>query len=106
VRSGLLVQPDMQVMGGGSGGNTLQWYVDDSAPELPAPVLISLPIWVYRVLMLGWSLWLARQLLRWAPWTFRAFVAGGLWKKRVKAKPPAAAPPPAAPPPAEATPAP
>ena len=34
------LQPDMQVMGAQS-GNTLQWYVDDGAPELPAPVLIS-----------------------------------------------------------------
>ncbi|HKP58846.1 MAG TPA: hypothetical protein VJV78_19125 [Polyangiales bacterium] len=102
VRSGLLVQPDMQVMGAGSYANMLQWYVDDSQPALPTPTLISLPIWVYRVLMLAWSLWLARQLLRWAPWAFRAFAAGGLWKKRIKAKPPVAAPPP----PAEATPAP
>jgi uncharacterized membrane protein YgdD (TMEM256/DUF423 family) len=87
VRSGLLVQPDMQVMGAGSHDNSLQWYVDNSGPELPQPTLLSVPMWVYRVLMLGWSLWLARRLLAWAPWTFRAFAAGGLWKKRVKAKP-------------------
>jgi hypothetical protein len=98
VRSGLLMQPDMQVMGAGSHGSELHWYVDDSAPRLPAPLVISLPIWVYRVLMLAWSLWLARQLLRWAPWLFRAFAAGGLWKKRVKPQP--APPPPAAPTPA------
>jgi hypothetical protein len=96
VQSGLLVQPDMQVMGAGSHGNSLQWYVDDSGPELPQPTLVSAPMWVYRVLMLAWSLWLARKLLTWAPWAFRAFAAGGLWKKRVKAKPPAA-PGPAAP---------
>jgi hypothetical protein len=95
VQSGLLVQPDMQVMGAGSYGNSLQWYVDSSGPELPQPTLLSAPMWVYRVLMLAWSLWLARRLLGWAPWVFRAFVAGGLWKKRVKAKP--AAPVPAAP---------
>ncbi|HKU43956.1 MAG TPA: hypothetical protein VJR89_37605, partial [Polyangiales bacterium] len=100
VRSGLLMQPDMQVMGAGSHASSLQWYVDDSAPLLPTPTLISLPIWVYRVLMLAWSLWLARQLLRWAPWLFRAFAAGGLWKKRIKAKPPAAPAPPAQPTPA------
>jgi hypothetical protein len=81
VHSGLLVSPDMQVTGAGSQGNTLRWYVDDSGPELPRPVLISVPIWVYRVLMLVWSLWLARKLLIWAPWAFRAFSAGGLWKK-------------------------
>jgi hypothetical protein len=89
VQSGLLVQPDMQVMGAGSHDNSLQWYVDSSGPELPQPVLLSVPMWVYRVLMLAWSLWLARKLLKWAPWVFRAFASGGLWKKRVKAKPPA-----------------
>ena len=92
VQSGLLVQPDMQVMGAGSHDNSLQWYVDNSGPELPQPTLLSVPMWVYRVLMLGWSLWLARRLLGWAPWAFRAFAAGGLWKKRVKAKPPAPQP--------------
>jgi hypothetical protein len=91
VQSGLLVQPDMQVMGAGSHDSTLQWYVDSSGAELPRPTLVSAPMWVYRVLMLAWSLWLARRLLGWAPWVFRAFASGGLWKKRVKA-PPAAAP--------------
>ncbi len=95
VQSGLLVQPDMQVVGAGSSNGSLQWYVDDTAPELPRPTLISAPIWLYRVLMLAWSLWLARQLLRWAPWVFRAFTAGGLWKKRLKQKPLPPAPAPA-----------
>ena len=96
VQSGLLVQPDMQVMGAGSHDNSLQWYVDSSGPELPQPWLLSAPLWIYRVLMLLWSLWLARQLLRWAPWVFRSFTAGGLWKKRPKPKPAAADAPPAA----------
>jgi hypothetical protein len=100
VQSGLLVQPDMQVMGAGSHDSSLQWYVDDSGPALPTPSVISAPLWLYRVLMLAWSLWLARQLLRWAPWAFRAFAAGGLWKKRVKSQPAAPAPPPVAAPPA------
>jgi hypothetical protein len=92
VQSGLLVQPNMQVMGAGSTSSSLQWYVDDSGTALPTPTLISAPLWLYRVLMLAWSLWLARQLLRWAPWALQAFTAGGLWKKPVKARP---APPPA-----------
>jgi hypothetical protein len=87
VQSGLLVQPDMQVMGAGSSGSSLQWYVDDSGTALPTPTLISVPLWVYRVLMLAWSLWLARQLLRWAPAAYRAFSAGGLWKKTLETKP-------------------
>jgi hypothetical protein len=95
VQSGLLVQPDMQVMGTDCSSSSLVWYVDDSGTTLPTPTLISVPLWIYRVLMLVWSLWLARQLLRWAPRALRAFMAGGIWKKRVKPQPPP--PPPAAP---------
>jgi hypothetical protein len=73
VQAGLLVQPDMQVMGAGSHDGSLQWYVDSSGPDLPRPTLVSVPMWVYRVAMLAWSLWLARKLLRWAPWAFRSF---------------------------------
>jgi len=99
VQQGLLVQPDMQVQGAGSDDTNLQWYVDSTGTKLPTPTLISVPLWVYRVLMLLWSLWLARQLMHWAPWAFRAYSAGGLWKRRPKpARPVVPAPPPAAPP--------
>jgi hypothetical protein len=91
VQHGLLVQPDMQVSGPGSEGGQLEWYVDRSSGELPTPSVLTAPLWVYRALMLLWSLWLASRLLRWLPWAFRAFVAGGSWKrgpKRDKAPPP------------------
>lgn len=101
VQHGLLVQPDMQVSGPGSDAGQLVWYVDRSSGELPTPTVITAPLWVYRALMLLWSLWLASRLLRWLPWAFRAFVAGGGWRrgpKRDKPKPPPWAAPPAAPP--------
>jgi len=102
VQSGLSVQPDMQVMGAGSHGNTLQWYVDESAPSLPTPSVLSVPLWVYRVWMLAWSLWLARRLISWAPWVFRAFTAGGLSKSlpriELPRRPEPAAPEPHTPP--------
>jgi hypothetical protein len=92
VQHGLLFTPDMQVAGVGSYGKLLQWYVDQSGPALPTPTIISVPLWVYRVLMLAWSLWLARRLLRWAPWAYAAFASGGLWKSKQKSKLPPAAP--------------
>lgn len=82
VRQGLLVQPDMQVAGAGSHQGSLQWYVDDAGTSLPTPTVFSVPLWIYRVLMLVWSLWLARQLVRWAPWAFRAWSSGAVWKRR------------------------
>jgi hypothetical protein len=105
VQHGLLVQPDMQISGGGFDGSQLQWYVDHTDGALPEPTLITAPLWSYRALMLLWSLWLASRLLRWLPWAFHAFLAGGVWKRSPKkpasplGPPPWAAPAPAQPPP-------
>jgi hypothetical protein len=110
VHSGLLVQPDMQVAGGGSSSSSLYWYVDRVAGELPSASILSVPLWVYRLLMLLWSLWLAASIVRWLPWAFACFKEGGLWKGPEKKAPPAprsmpsvtpppiTAPPPAPPP--------
>ena len=100
VQHGLLMQPSMQVAGAGWNGDQLEWYVDRTGGALPTPSLLSVPIWVYRALMLLWSLWLASRLLRWLPWAFRAFIAGGAWKRGPKrpAPPPWSPPGPPAPP--------
>jgi hypothetical protein len=84
VEHGLLMRPDMQIAGAASGGAALEWYVDRTSGALPRATIISAPLWAYRALMLVWALWLASALLRWVPWAFRAFVAGGAWKRRTK----------------------
>ncbi len=78
IHSGLLFQPDMQVLGPGSHGSTLQWYVDRAGETLPQPWVLWLPLWVWRVLMLLWSLWLAARLLRWLPWSWQRLTVGPL----------------------------
>jgi hypothetical protein len=100
VRHGLLVQPDMQVAGLTSYSGELMWYVDRTTGALPEVSIVTLPLWVYRALMLLWALWLASRLLRWVPWAFEAFTAGGIWKRKAKRPPPppTAAAPEAAPP--------
>jgi hypothetical protein len=106
VHAGLLMQPDMQVAGAGSAANALHWFADRGAGAvLPTPTVWSAPIWVWRVLMLLWSLWLAASVVRWLPWAFACFRHDGLWKKgpareRKLWKPPA----PPAPPPSPAPP--
>jgi hypothetical protein len=103
VQHGLLVQPDMQISGGGFDGSQLQWYVDHTDGALPEPTIITAPLWSYRALMLLWSLWLASRLLRWLPWAFHAFLAGGVWKRSPKKPASPLGPPPwAAPAPAPA----
>jgi hypothetical protein len=80
IETGLLLRPDMQVAGNGSSPTLLRWYVDRIADRTPAVTLVSLPLWVYRVLMLVWSGWLALSLVGWIAWSWRAFSEGGAWK--------------------------
>lgn len=81
VYSGLLVQPDMQITGSGAYNGRLSWYVDRSASALPEAWVLAVPMWVYRVLMLVWSLWLASSLLGWLRRAWHAISAEALWRK-------------------------
>jgi hypothetical protein len=89
VHQGLLVEPDMQVIGAGSTGERLVWYVDRVDKQLPTPWVLNVSIWVWKIAMLFWSLWLASSLVKWLPWAWRCVSAQGLWKPiwRKKAKP-------------------
>ena len=89
VKQGLLGHPAMQIAGYHSTPTRLNWYQDQSAEQLPTAWLISLPLMVYRILMLLWSLWMAYALLQWLRWGWSAFATNGLWKqwpKREKRK--------------------
>jgi hypothetical protein len=93
VHAGLIMHPDMQVAGAGSSAFDLRWYEDGNGGALPSPVVWSVPLWVWRVLMLLWSLWLAASLVRWLPWAFTCYRQGGLWKKKAPKLAPAPVPP-------------
>ena len=82
VESGLLGYPDMQVVGNGSHAFRLNWYLDRAEATPPGAWVVTLPILVYRGLMLLWALWLAWSLLDWLKWGWNAFSAGGLWRRR------------------------
>jgi len=86
VRSTLLGTPEMQVVGNGSSDYSLHWYQDRG--DFPVVSLYSLPMLVWRGIMLGWALWLAWSLVSWLRWGWTAFANGGLWRKRPpRAKP-------------------
>jgi len=80
VEQGLLGYPDMQVSGNLSNAYDLKWYQDRTEQALPVAWVVSVPLLVYRVLMLLWSLWLAFALLRWLKWGWTAFSTHGLWR--------------------------
>ena len=76
VRNGLLTFPQMGIDGVGSSAANLHWFADRTAGPLAQAFVLSAPLWVYRLAMLGWSLWLALTCVRLAPWAFGAFSAG------------------------------
>ncbi len=87
VKQGLLGLPDMQVAGNGSNGYFLNWF-EDRAGEVPSSAwVLSVPLTVYRVLMLAWALWIAFALLRWLRWSWESFSSGGYWRSIVIGRP-------------------
>ena len=87
VKQGLLGLPDMQIAGNGSRGYLLKWF-EDRAGTVPQDAwVLSVPLTVYRVLMLAWALWIAFALLRWLRWSWDAFSSGGYWRSIVIGRP-------------------
>ena len=82
VRRGLLGHPDMQIAGNGSTLALLRWTADRVQGPLPRPLVLSVPLLVYRLAMLAWALWLATALLGWVRQGWQAINTGGLWRPR------------------------
>ena len=91
IPQGLLGAPDMHVAGNGSSVQALQWFADRSADALPQVAAISVPLWVYKVLMLAWALWLANALIGWLRDAFAAWTKDGYWRNSPKPVPAAEA---------------
>jgi hypothetical protein len=49
---------------------------------LPVATAFTVPMWIYKVLILAWALWLSFALLRWLPWVWQRFSSDGFWRKR------------------------
>lgn len=81
IEHGLLGVPEMHVIGNGSWAYELNWYQDRSDSVLPSAWILSVPLYVYRLLMLAWAIWLAFALLQWLRWGWRCFSYKGLWVK-------------------------
>lgn len=75
----LLSLPDMQVVGNGSSNYYYQWYQDHSTSSLPQAWVFSLPLWIFRLAMLLWSMWLVFALINWIKWGWQCLSSGKLW---------------------------
>lgn len=80
IRQGLLGLPEMQIAGNASTAQSLRWYVDRTNAVVPSATILSTPLFVYRLAMLAWALWLAAALLRWFQFAADALTAGGAWR--------------------------
>lgn len=87
VKQGLLGAPIMHIGGNGSTAYDLHWYQDRIDATYPQVWLFSLPILVYRVLMLLWALWLAAAMMHWLRWGWDCFSRETLWKKWQRKQP-------------------
>ena len=82
VPKGLLGLPDMHVAGNDSTAWQLHWFADQSHAMLPHAGVFSVSLWVYKIAMLLWALWLANALIGWLRWGFEAWTRGGYWRPR------------------------
>lgn len=73
VQQGLMGYPDMLIIGNGSSNFILNWYQDIAATELPRAWVVSLPLYVYRMLMLAWAMWLVFAATGWVRWAWERF---------------------------------
>ncbi|MGH7806078.1 MAG: hypothetical protein ACREQJ_17145, partial [Candidatus Binatia bacterium] len=81
IQQGLLGAPEMQIEGNGSHAGSLHWTFDRSSGAFPQAWAISVPLFVYRLAMLAWALWIAASLIRWIRWGWASFSEGRLWRK-------------------------
>lgn len=84
IEQGLLGSPEMQITGNGSNSYQLNWFSDRITPVLPEATFISVPVYVYRLLMLVWSIWLAFALVKWAQWGWSNYTKNGYWRSLAK----------------------
>ncbi|MBS0287650.1 MAG: hypothetical protein JSR17_10160 [Proteobacteria bacterium] len=93
ISSGLLGTPQMQLRAPigyaqslmiSANNFDLQWYQDIAKNDLPHSWVVSLPLYVYRLLMLLWALWLAFSLIKWLQWGWQCLSTEGLWRKAAK----------------------
>jgi hypothetical protein len=87
VYDGLVTNPDMHIATVDMGSNMgLRWFEDRIQGAMPRPIVLSLPVLVFRLLNLLWALWLASSLLGWLKWGWQCFAQGGLWAKSVSSR--------------------
>ncbi|SLM27852.1 conserved membrane hypothetical protein [Desulfamplus magnetovallimortis] len=79
ISNGLIGHPEMNIKGNGSSAYFLRWYQDISETIVPRGWLLSLPMLVYRALMLSWALWISVGLVHILKWGWKRFTEPVMW---------------------------
>jgi hypothetical protein len=82
IKDGFFSTPNMGVIGPGAYDNGFTWFRDRTDGALPQPAVLSVPLLIYRGLILAWALWLALALIRWLTWAWRCWTQGGYWRSQ------------------------
>ncbi|VAW61809.1 hypothetical protein MNBD_GAMMA10-2199 [hydrothermal vent metagenome] len=87
IQQGLLGSPDMQITGNDSSAYQLNWFSDRIEALTPQATIISVPVYIYRLLMLAWSIWLAFSVIKWAQWGWSNYTHTEYWRNKPPFKP-------------------
>lgn len=81
ISQGLLGHPDMNIVGNGSYSGLLKWYQDQSSNLIPQAWVISIPMFIYRLAMLAWALWISFSLINLLKWGWNNYTEPVIWYK-------------------------
>ena len=71
--------PNMYIVGAKYYNDWFTWFSDEITGEVPSPWILSVPMWVYLVLILAWVMWLVFTLLKWMRAWWESLKTPVLW---------------------------
>lgn len=72
-------EPNMYITGWQSFDQSFVWFSDEMDGRVPSPWVLSLPMWVYFILILVWAMWLVFTLIKWIRVWWQSFKTPVLW---------------------------
>jgi hypothetical protein len=72
----------MMLVGNNSYAEQLNWFADYTDKLLPTTQVYSLPLWIYKGLMLLWAIWLSFVLIAWVRHSWQALNRGEFWRAK------------------------
>lgn len=71
--------PNMYIVSAKYYNDWFTWFSDEITGEVPSPWILSVPMWVYLVLILAWVMWLVFTLLKWMRAWWESLKTPVLW---------------------------